>query len=41
MDHPSADAVLKALKFGVKDYLVKTMDAKFVIERIQGILMRS
>ncbi len=35
------DAVVKALKFGVKDYIVKTMDAKFVIERIQSILMGS
>ena len=35
------EAVVKALKFGVKDYIVKTMDAKFVIERIQSILMRN
>ncbi|MBA4371768.1 MAG: hypothetical protein C0402_02775 [Thermodesulfovibrio sp.] len=35
------EAVVKALKFGVKDYIVKTMDAKFVVERIQSILMGS
>ncbi len=35
------DAVVKALKFGVRDYIVKTADPRFVIERIQSMLISS